>query len=182
MGSSLKARMRSKWVIILVVAVLAVAGLTAYSLSTQLACGLVCRPIPYPKIQTAHAQVDSQGETNCQTTPSIAVCPVFFNEGGESGNVTLNVIDQDQQSWQSSSTAQFLVYSSNTRFISFKSLPTCAYTSAPNFTSPSCPVGLQTQTFQFYFTVSPSYVPLPSSVARQPESITVVIYKSCCWP
>ncbi len=169
---------------IVVIAVVAAAGVTGYVVYLQTGCGntlVGCGPYPYPAIQSGHVLVDSEGEGVCQTTSTSAICS-FFMKTGAAGNVTVNVIDQNQQSWQGDNSAQFLIYSSDSQFINFTSMPKCGYTSAPSFNSTSCLIGIQAQTFQFNFKISANYVTPPSWVAVQPASITVMIYKSCCWP
>src|ERR1700756_872811 len=142
MSAFLNRNMRIKWLVVgvVILVVLVLSGFAISTLSKQSARGLVFGPIPHPVIQGGHVDL-AFSDTICQSTPYLAVCPIYIYQGGEAGNVTLNVIDQDQQGGQGGSRAQFLVYSSDARFINFTSLPTCGYTSAPNYTSPSCPIG-----------------------------------------
>jgi hypothetical protein len=174
-----------KSVVLAIVAIFVIgfAALTAYFFYFQTLCGLACGPGVYPVIQSGQIYINSTWEGNCQRTSLVAVCPVDMSPG-DTGNVTLNVINENQKAGQGGNRVQFLVYSSETKYVNFTSIPPCGYTSTPNWTSTSCNVpGPQAQTFQFDFTVSPSYPPSSTGANfRQPASITVVMYQTCCWP
>jgi hypothetical protein len=166
-------------VVIAIVVIVAILGLVAYLGYPPFCEGLVCGPIPYPAIEGASARVLQTGESNCQITETVAVCPVFIN-GGNSGEVDLNVANKDVGSGNDGSRAVFLVYSSEPSYINFTSIPNCAYESAPSYEAPSCPVsGNSAETFQFSFTVAQGY---GNSSQREFASITIVMDKTCCWP
>ena len=167
---------------IIAVAIIGFAALTVYLVYYQRFCGLACGPAVYPVIQSAHIHINSRWDGNCQQMSNVAVCTVQMN-GGDTGNVTVNVINQNQKIGQGGNRVQFMVYSSEARYVNFTSIPPCGHTSAPNFTSPSCDVpGPQAQTFQFDFIVSPSYGPVSSGETfRQTASISLVMYQTCCF-
>ena len=174
---------------IVVIAVLTVALVTVYAAYQQSGCGKTlvgCGPPVYPAIQSALAHVNSVGNGGCQITTNNAVCSIRIN-GGDSGNVTLNVHNVNQQVGQGGNRVQFLIYSSEPQYVNFTSLPQCGYTTAPNFNSPSCvisgPTSLNLQTFQFNFVVSPGYgVSSSGGSLRQDASVTITMYQTCCLP
>lgn len=180
MNTNPNRRKRGKWLVLtaVVVVVLAVAGLAIY-FEYATCVGLACGPVAQPVIQNAHANTPSGGETNCQLASFVAVCSVYIN-GGDSGTLTLNVSNINQRSGTSGSRIQLIAYSSEADYINFTSTPPCAYTSAPDLDSPSCPIySSSPQTFQFTFVVSQSY---GSASSREPASITIMMYQSCCTP
>lgn len=160
-----------------IVVIVGVFGVVAYRGSQPPCQGLVCGPIPYPVIQGANAHVLQTGESICQITETVAVCPVYIN-GGNSGTIDLNVTNKNAGG--GSSSVLFIIYSSEPHYINFTSVPDCAFESAPPYESTSCEVsGSSTQTFNFSFTVAQSY---GTSSQREFASITVVMDKTCCWP
>ena len=168
---------------IVAVAIIGFAALTVFVVYYQPFCGLVCGPGVYPVIQSPHIHINSRWDGNCQQMSTVAVCTVRI-EGGDTGNVTLNVINENQKVGQGGNRVQFVVYASEAGYVNFTSIPLCAYTSAPKFASPSCGVpGPQAETFQFDFIVSPNYPPISTGGSfQQPASITIVMYQTCCWP
>lgn len=170
-------RSRRKLVLsVVVVALLAIAGFAIYLEYEQARCGLACGGAGYPVIQ--HAQTNTpQGEGGCQLLLTVAVCSVYVN-GGNSGTVNLTVANHGNDG--GGSRIEFTVYSSEPRYINFTAIPTCAYTSAPEYDAASCPVsGNSPQTFHFAFAVSQGY---GTSSSRQFASVTIVMYQTCCFP
>ena len=179
---------RKRVVLTIVVIALTVAGVTVYAAYQLSGCGntlVGCGPPVYPAIQSAHAYVNSVSDS-CQIMTNNAVCSIWIN-GGDSGNVTMNVHNVNQQNGQGGNRVQFMIYSSEPQYVNFTSIPQCGYTTAPNFNSPSCiisgPTSQNLQPFQFNFIVSPSYgVSSSGGSFRQPASVTIIMYQTCCWP
>jgi hypothetical protein len=139
-----------------------------------------CGPYPTLAIRGATAQVGSNGPTICQTTNFTAVCPIYI-VGGNSGKVTLNVTFQGVQpgTYVGGTLVAFLVYSSAARYVNFTSIPSCAYTSGPSLNARGCRIPPNSSVkFQFYFTVSTSYI----SNRGWPDSVTVDMWQTCCFP
>lgn len=140
-----------------------------------------CGPYPTLLIDGAMAQIESQGPTHCWMTNVTAVCAVFLS-GGDSGRVMVNVTFQVFQpgTYGGGADVAFLVYSSAAHYVNFTSLPTCAYTSGPSLEARGCNVPTNEQVgFQFVFSVSPGYNP---SGQQWPDSVTVSMWQTCCFP
>ena len=139
-----------------------------------------CGPYPVLSIREAMAQVGSSGPAICQTTNFTAVCPVYII-GGDSGRVILNASFQVPQpgAYVGGAYVAFLIYSSAANYVSFTSIPACAFTSGPNLNVPGCNVPSNGQAeFQFAFSVSSSY---GNSSQRWPDSVTVDMWQTCCF-
>jgi hypothetical protein len=173
--------------IILIMIASPILGFVLYENYEFATCGIACDPIATPAIQNGQSY-SPQGEDNCQlggpkfapNYASTAVCAIGGN-GGQSGNITLEVSNIGGTASENSR-INFEIYSSEPQYVNFTSIPTCAYTSPPSLTNAtSCIIlGNNTpKTFQFAFALSSSY---QASSLRDPESITVVMYQTCCWP
>jgi len=170
---------RWRLIAIPIVLIIAILGLFAYFSYQPFCQGLNCGSIPYPAIQGAGAHVIQTGESNCQVTETVAVCPVFIN-GGNSGTIDLNVTNKDAGSGNGGSRVVFVIYSSESQYLNFTTLPSCTYESAPSYEANSCSVsGGSNTTFQFSFTVGQGY---GDSSQREFASVTIVMDQTCCWP
>jgi hypothetical protein len=178
-------RNQKRWIVLalVVIGIVVVAGfvlLSAYF--TQECPPLVgCGPYPTLAIQGAKAQVGSYGPTICQTTAFTAVCSVYI-VGGDSGKVMVNITFQRVQpgTYVGGASVAFLVYSSAAHYVNFTSIPTCAYISGPSLDAEGCRVPSNGEAeFQFAFSVSPSY---GASNQRWPDSVTVTMWQTCCFP
>src|SRR4029077_4562643 len=98
------------------------AALIGYFVYFQPFCGLACGPTVYPVIQSAHIHINSRWDGNCRQVSDAAVCTVEMNPG-DTGNVTLSVINEDQKAGQGGNRVQFVVYSSEAKYINFTSFP-----------------------------------------------------------
>ena len=176
-----------RWRLIAVVAVIALAlvGFFAYTTyqNPQCLASLVgCPPYPSLSIQGAEAQVGSSGPTICQTTQFTAVCTVYL-VGYRSGGVVLNVTFNVPQAgtYGGGAFVAFLVYSSAARYVNFTSIPECAFTSGPSLDASGCNVPSNGhEEFRFNFTVSSNYT--GTSRGSWPDSITVSMWQTCCFP
>jgi hypothetical protein len=140
-----------------------------------------CGPYPTLAIHGAQAQVGVYEPTVCQTANFTVFCVVYI-VGGDSGKVMVNVTFQGVQpgTYVGGAEVAFLVYSSAARYVNFTSIPTCAYTSGPSLDAMGCQVPSNGQAeFQFAFSVSPSY---GVSNQRWPDSVTVFMWQTCCFP
>jgi len=178
--------------LVLIAAILAAASvavtIAAYaslSSSSSPPCnGLVCGPIPYPKIQSGRVFTSTNGPTDCELTNDTAVCPVYFSAGGN-GTVVIGVSEMDATpgTYAGGIQVQLLVYSSDSQYVTFTSIPSCAYTVAPPLNTVGCGVsGPSPLPFTFNFSVSEDYPSYSSTSGHWPSSITVNVIKSCCWP
>lgn len=170
-------------IVILIIGILVAAPIVGYILYENyevLTCGIACGPSAVPSIQSAWSY-SLHEEAYCQLgkIASVAVCEVAGN-GGQSGNITVNVSNRGGTASENSR-VNFAIYSSVPQYINFTSLPTCAYTSSPSLiNATSCLIsGNSPQSFQFVYAVSASY---GASSFREPASITIVMYQTCCWP
>jgi len=146
--------------------------------------GLVCGPIPYPKIQSGRVFTGTNGPTNCELLTDAAVCPVYFT-AGDNGTVVIGVSEMDatQGTYVGGIQVQLLVYSSDSQYVTFTSMPSCAYTVAPPLNTVGCTVsGSSPQPFTFGFSVSKDYPSYSSTTGQWPSSITVRVIMSCCFP
>ena len=146
--------------------------------------GLVCGPIPYPKVQSGKVFTGTNGPTICELMTDAAVCPVYFS-AGDNGTVVIGVSEMDATpgTYVGGIQVQFLVYSSDSQYVTFTSMPSCAYTVAPPLNTAGCTVsGISPQPFTFAFSVSKDYPSYSSTSGHWPSSITVNVIKSCCWP
>jgi len=171
-----------RFIAFVVIIGLTLVGFLAYTIYQNLQCGSFEGCAPYPKlsIQGARAQVESSGPTICQTTEFTAVCPIFI-VGGNSGNVTLNVTFQvfHPGTYAGGAFVAFLVYSSAAPYVNFTSIPDCAFTSGPGLDARGCNVPSNgSAEFRLNFTVSSSY----GSNQRWPDSVTVYMWQTCCFP
>ena len=167
---------------ILVVASVA-AAIAAYT-SLYSCSGLVCGPIPYPKIQSGRVFTGTNGPTICEMLTDAAVCPVYFS-AGDNGSVVIGVSEMDATlgTYVGGIQVQFVVYSSDSQYVTFTSMPSCAYTVAPPLNSGGCVVsGSSPAPFTFNFTVSRDYPSYSSTSGHWPSSITVNVIMSCCLP
>jgi hypothetical protein len=178
-------RKRRTWrfIAVVVIIVLTLVGFLSYAIYRSLQCNTLAGCPPYPKlsIQSGNAQVESFAPTLCQTTQFTAVCPIDI-VGGNSGDVTLNVIFQVFQAGasQGGTEAAFLVYSSAARYVNFTSIPNCAFTSAPSLNTRGCNVPTNgSAEFRFNFNVSPNYT---LSNQHWSDSVTVYMWQPCCFP
>jgi hypothetical protein len=178
--------------LVLIAAILAVASVTvavvAYvslaSSGNPPCSGLVCGPIPYPEIQSGRVFTGSSGPTNCETLTDAAVCPVNFSPGDD-GMVVIGVSEMGATpgTYVGGIQVQFLVYSSDSQYVTFTSMPNCAYTAAPPLNTAGCVVsGSSPAPFTFNFTVSEDYPSYSSTSGHWPSSITVSVIMSCCLP
>lgn len=178
--------------LVLIAAILAAASVTvaviAYvslSSSGNSPCnGLVCGPIPYPKIQSGRAFTGTSGPTNCEMLTDAAVCPVYFS-AGDDGTVVIGVSEMDATpgAYVGGIQVQLLVYSSDSQYVTFTSMPSCAYTVAPPLNTAGCVVSGSSPTpFTFNFAVSKDYPSYSSTSGHWPSSITVSVIMSCCFP
>lgn len=178
-----KKRRTRRSIAVVVIIGLTLVGFLAYAIYQNLQCDSLVGCGPYPKlsIQGSKAQVESSGPTICQTTEFTAVCPIFI-VGGNSGNVTLNVTLQGVHpgTYVGGVSVAFLVYSSAARYVNFTSIPDCAFTSGPSLDVRGCNVPSNGSVeFRFNFTVSASYT---GSNQRWPDSVTVYMWQTCCFP
>lgn len=140
-----------------------------------------CGPYPSLAISGANAQVDSNGPTTCQRTNFTAVCSIYILSG-DSGEVMVNVTLQGVQpgTYVGGDDVAFLVYSSASSYVSFTSVPACAYFSGPNLDIQGCNIPSNSMVqFQFSFSVSPS---LANSTQKWSDSVTVSMWQTCCFP
>ena len=159
------------------------ASTTISTASTTSTCPVLvgCGPSPVLNISGAEAQIGSNGPSLCQTTNWNVVCGVRFIEG-ETGKVMVNVTYRVPQpgTYQGGADVAFLVYSSSAPYVNFTSIPTCASTSGPSLDVGGCKVPSNGETeFQFYFAVSTNY---NLSNQRWPDSVTVSMEQTCCFP
>jgi hypothetical protein len=173
--------------LILIAAILAVASIAAAvaAYTSLYSCiGLVCGPIPYPKIQSGIVRTGTSGPTNCELLSDAAVCSVFFS-AGENGTVDIGISEMGAKpgTYVGGIQVQLLAYSSDSQYVSFTSMPSCAYTVAPPLNTAGCTVsGSSPQSFTFGFGVSEDYPSYSSTSGHWPSSITVRVIMSCCWP
>jgi hypothetical protein len=174
--------------LVLIAAILAAASVTvavtAYVSLSSPCNGLVCGPIPYPKIQSGRVFTGTSGPTNCEMLTDAAVCPVNFSPG-DNGTVVIGVSEMDATpgTYVGGIQVQLLVYSSDSQYVTFTSMPSCAYTVAPPFNTAGCVVSGSSPTpFAFNFTVSKDYPSYSSTSGHWPSSITVGVIMSCCFP
>ena len=178
-----KKRRTRRFFAVVVIIALTLAGFLGYAIYQSLQCNTLVGCPPYPKlsIQGGNAHVESLAPTSCQTTQFTAVCPIFI-VGGNSGDVTVNVSFQVFQpgTYAGGTGVAFLVYSSAARYVNFTSMPNCAFTSGPSLNIRGCNVPSNgSMDFQFNFTVSSSYT---GSNQRWPDSVTVYMWQTCCFP
>ena len=178
-----KKRRIGRRIMVLAIVGLTLVGFLGYVIYQNVQCNPLVGCGPYPKlsVQSGKAQVESFAPTICQTTDFTAVCPINI-VGGNSGNVTLNVTFQVFQpgSYAGGVGVAFLVYSSAARYVNFTSIPDCAFTSGPSLNTKGCNVPTNgSSEFRFNFTVSSSYT---SSNQRWPDSVTVHMWQTCCFP
>ena len=170
--------------VILAVALVATA-VAAYSILNITPCtGPVCGPTPYPKIQSGRAQVGTYAPTNCELTTDVAVCSAYFT-AGENGTVVIGISEMDATPGTNAGgiQVQLLVYSSDSQYVTFTSLPSCAHTGAPPLNTAGCTVsGSSPVPFTFGFSVSKDYPSYSSTSGSWGSSITVRVIMSCCWP
>jgi hypothetical protein len=162
----------------------AIAGYAILSYGNSSCNGLVCGPIPYPKIQSGRVFTGTSGPTNCEMLTDTAVCPVFFT-AGDNGTVVIGVseLDATPGTYVGGIQVQLLVYSSDSQYVTFTSIPSCAYTVAPPLNTEGCVVSGSSPTpFTFNFTVSKDYPSYSSTSGHWPSSITVDVIMSCCLP
>ena len=185
--SGIRARRRK---LVLVAAILAAASVAvavaayAYSSWNPPCNGLVCGPIPYPKIQSGRVFTGTNGPTNCELMADAAVCPVYFS-AGDNGTVVIGVSEMDATpgTYVGGIQVQLLVYSSDGQYVTFTSLPSCAHTGAPPLNTAGCVVsGSSPVPFTFGFSVSKDYPSYSSTSGSWGSSITVRVIMSCCWP
>ncbi|MDE1853964.1 MAG: hypothetical protein KGI38_09525 [Thaumarchaeota archaeon] len=162
-------------------------GVTAYaSLSSgNSSCnGLVCSAIPYPKIQSGRVFTSTNSPTNCEMLTDAAVCPVYFG-AGDNGTVIVGISEMGATpgTYVGGIQVQLLVYSSDSQYVTFTSIPSCAHTIAPPLNTAGCVVSGSSPTpFTFNFTVSKDYPSYSSTSGHWPSSITVDVIMSCCLP
>ena len=162
----------------------AVAAYATLSSSSPPCNGLVCGPIPYPEIQSGRVYTGTNGPTNCELLTDAALCPVYFN-AGDNGTVVIGVNEMDATpgTYVGGIQVQLLIYSSDSQYVTFTSMPSCGYTVAPPLNTAGCVVsGSSPQPFTFGFTVSKDYPSYSSTSGHWPSSITVSVVMSCCWP
>ena len=163
----------------------AVIAYVSLSSSGSSSCsGLVCGPIPFPEIQSGRVFTGTSGPTNCEMLTDAAVCPVNF-VAGDNGTVVVGVSEMGAApgSYVGGIQVQLLVYSSDSRYVTFTSMPGCAYTVAPPLNTAGCVVsGSSPMPFTFNFTVSKDYPSYSSTSGHWPSGITVSVIMSCCWP
>ena len=169
---------------VVVVVALALVGFLAYTTYQNTQCDSLvgCGPYPTLSIQDAKAQVGSSGPTVCQTTQFTAVCQVYI-VGYQSGKVMLNVTFKVPQAgtYAGGALVAFLVYSSAARYVNFTSIPDCAFTSGPSLDTRGCNVPSNGSVeFRFNFTVSSNFT--GSSRGSWPDSVTVYVWQTCCFP
>jgi hypothetical protein len=175
---------RWRFIAVVVAVALALVGFLAYATYQNVQCGglVGCGPYPTLSIKDAKAQVGSSGPTICQTTQFTAVCPVYL-AGYNSGEVLLNATFQVPQtgSYVGGVFVAFLVYSSAASNVSYTSVPDCAFTSAPSLDARGCNIPSNGFViFRFNFTVSSNYG--GSARGSWPDSITVYMWQTCCFP
>lgn len=175
--------------LILIAAILAlvsvVAAAAAYT-SLYSCTGLACGPIPYPKVQSGRVFTStSASPTICEVLTDAAVCPVFFS-AGNNGTVVIEVSEGGNikpGSYVGGIDVQLLVYSSDSQYVAFNSMPSCAYTVAPPLNTAGCVVsGSSPQSFTLGFAVSQDYPSYAATTGHWPSSITVKVTMSCCFP
>lgn len=160
---------------------LVIAGVGYYLLYGSCS-GLGCGPTPSPEIVGGQVQTNNNYPQLCQVSAMDAVCSIFL-AGGYSGTVSLQVTNtgcSGKIGEMCASRAEFLIYSSEPEYVSFTSFPSCADTVPPGLNEAGCLVnGTSTQTLRFAFTVASGD---GDNTTRQPDSITVAMDKTCCWP
>jgi hypothetical protein len=173
---------------VVVAAILAVtfvaAAVAAYTTWITPCVGLVCGPIPYPKMQSGRVFTGTSGPTTCELLNDAAVCPVYFS-AGDNGTVVVGVSEMDATpgTYVGGIQVQLLAYSSDSQYVTFTSMPNCAYIVAPPLNTPGCVVsGSSPQPFTFSFSVSKDYPSYSSTTGHWPSSITVSVIMSCCLP
>jgi len=147
--------------------------------------GLVCGPIQYPKIQSGRVFTGTNGPTTCELMTDAAVCPVYFSAGDKRDGLSSASARwmQTPGTYVGGIQVQILVYSSDSQYVTFTSMPSCAYTVAPPLYTAGCTVsGSSPQPFTFGFSVSKDYPSYSSTSGHWPSSVTVRVIMSCCWP
>ncbi|MDA4124679.1 MAG: hypothetical protein OK438_04415 [Thaumarchaeota archaeon] len=178
-----KKRRSWRFVAVVMIIGLALVGFLAYATYQNAQCDHLvgCGPFPTLSIQGGRAQVGSLGPTICQTTEFTAVCPIYI-VGETSGDVTLKATFQgvNPGTYVGGAYVAFLVYSSAAHYVNFTSIPDCAFTSGPSLDARGCNVPSNGSVeFRFNFTVSSSYA---GSGQSWPDSVTVYMWQSCCFP